>query len=133
MGGRRVKIKKKRKKKQEEEKREQKEFSLNLKTRLEERKIEREKGDSLKEKQEAFEDLSFPSRKITLSVVEEQIDQSRKARGLDLNSTKDEDGFVIPENFDLQLNESLNILTDYLEFTQPSGSALRQFNSPQDI
>ena len=115
------------------EKREQKEFSLNLKTRLEERKIEREKGDSLKEKQEAFEDLSFPSRKITLSVVEEQIDQSRKARGLDLNSTKDEDGFVIPENFDLQLNESLNILTDYLEFTQPSGSALRQFNTPQDI
>ena len=114
------------------EKREQKEFSLDLKTRLEERKIERVRGDSLKEKQEAFEDLSFPSRKITLSVVEEQIDQSRKARGLDLNSTG-EDDFLIPENFDLQLHESLNILTDYLEFTQPYGSALRQFNKPKEI
>ena len=83
-------------------------------------------------KQEALENLSFPSIKITLSVVKEQIDQSRKARGLDLNSTG-EDDFLIPENFDLQLHESLNILTDYLEFTQPYGSALRQFNKPKEI
>ena len=113
-------------------KREQKEFSLNLNTRLEERKAEKTKGDSLKVKQEALENLSFPSIKITLSVVKEQIDQSRKARGLDLNSTG-EDDFLIPENFDLQLHESLNILTDYLEFTQPYGSALRQFNKPKEI
>ena len=59
-------------------------------------------------------------------------DVDAAADSLHLNSTGDED-FLIPENFDLQLHESLNILTDYLEFTQPYGSALRQFNKPKEI
>lgn len=114
-------------------KREQKEFSLNLNERLSERARERIESDSLKEKQDSLKEKSFPSKKILLSIVEDQIQQSRLARGLDQNSTQASEDFKIPENFDLQLHESLQILTDYLEYNQASASTLKSNKNPQEI
>ena len=114
-------------------KREQKEFSLNLNERLSERARERIKSDSLNEKKDSLKEKSFPSKKIQLSIVEDQIQQSRMARGLDQNSTQTNAEFKIPENFDLQLHESLQILTDYLEYNQASASTLKSNKDPQEI
>jgi carboxyl-terminal processing protease len=114
-------------------KREQKEFSLNLNERLSQRSRERIESDSLKEKQDSLKEKSFPSKKILLSIVEDQIQQSRLARGLDQNSTQASEDFKIPENFDLQLHESLQILTDYLEYNQASASTLKSNKNPQEI
>ena len=88
---------------------------MNLNERLSERARERIKSDSLNEKKDSLKEKSFPSKKIQLSIVEDQIQQSRMARGLDQNSIKANAEFKIPENFDLQLHESLQILTDYLD------------------
>jgi carboxyl-terminal processing protease len=115
------------------DKREQKEFSLNLNERLSQRSRERIESDSLKEKQDSLKEKSFPSKKILLSIVEDQIQQSRLARGLDQNSTQASEDFKIPENFDLQLHESLQILTDYLEYNQASASTLKSNKNPQEI
>jgi carboxyl-terminal processing protease len=115
------------------DKREQKEFSLNLNERLRQRSRERIESDSLKEKQDSLKEKSFPSKKILLSIVEDQIQQSRLARGLDQNSTQASEDFKIPENFDLQLHESLQILTDYLEYNQASASTLKSNKNPQEI
>ncbi len=114
-------------------KREQNEFSLNLNDRLKERIKEKRKSEQLKEKQDSFKEISYPSKKIQLSIVDEQILQSRKARGLDQNSTESSEEFEIPENFDLQLHESLNILTDYLEYSNASASNSRSIQNPQEI
>jgi carboxyl-terminal processing protease len=114
-------------------KREQNEFSLNLNDRLKERIKEKRKSEQLKEEQDSFKEISYPSKKIQLSIVDEQILQSRKARGLDKNSTESSEEFEIPENFDLQLHESLNILTDYLEYSNASASTSRSIQTPQEI
>ena len=114
-------------------KREQNEFSLNLNDRLKERIKEKRKSEQLKEKQDSFKEISYPSKKIQLSIVDEQILQSRKARGLDQNSTESSEEFEIPESFDLQLHESLNILTDYLEYSNASASNSRSIQNPQEI
>ena len=115
------------------DKRDQKEFSLNLNERLSERASEREESDSLKEKQDSLIEKSFPSKKILLSIVDEQIQQSRMARGIDQNSIKASKDFKIPENFDLELNESLQILTDYLIYKKASVSTLISNTNPQEI
>jgi carboxyl-terminal processing protease len=114
-------------------KREQNEFSLNLNDRLKERIKEKRKSEQLKEKKDSFKQISYPSKKIQLSIVDEQILQSRKARGLDQNRTESSEEFEIPESFDLRLHESLNILTDYLEYSNASASTSRSIQSPQEI
>ena len=114
-------------------KREQNEFSLNLNDRLKERIKEKRKSEQLKEKQDSFKEISYPSKKIQLSIVDEQILQSRKARGLDQNRTESSEEFEIPESFDLRLHESLNILTDYLEYSNASASTSRSIQNPQEI
>ena len=114
-------------------KREQNEFSLNLNDRLKERIKEKRKSEQLKEKKDSFKQISYPSKKIQLSIVDEQILQSRKARGLDQNRTESSEEFEIPESFDLRLHESLNILTDYLEYSNASASTSRSIQNPQEI
>ena len=101
--------------------------------RLSERARERIKSDSLNDKKDSLKEKSFPSKKIQLSIVEDQIQQSRMARGLDQNNTQVSEEFKIPENFDLQLHESLQILTDYLEYNQASASTLKSNKDPQEI
>jgi hypothetical protein len=59
--------------------------------------------------------------------------ESRKARGLDFNETTNEDSFKKPTEFDLPLNESLNVVKDYLNNNQPVGSVLNNTENPQEI
>jgi hypothetical protein len=106
---------------------------LNLNDRLKERIKEKRKSEQLKEKKDSFKQISYPSKKIQLSIVDEQILQSRKARGLDQNRTESSEEFEIPESFDLRLHESLNILTDYLEYSNASASTSRSIQNPQEI
>ena len=59
--------------------------------------------------------------------------ESRKARGLDSNETAKDELFKKPAEFDLPLNESLNIVKDYLDMNQPVGSVLNNTENPQEI
>ena len=114
-------------------KREQKTFTLNLSQRLQERFVENNKSKELKNDMDNLKDLSYPSKEILLSIVENQMMESRKARGLDFNETTKEDLFKKPSEFDLPLNESLNIVKDYLNNNQPVGSVLNKTENPQEI
>ena len=114
-------------------KREQKTFALNLSKRLEERFAENNKSKELKNDMDNLKDLSFPSKELLLSIVENQMKESRKARGLDSNEKAKEDMFKKPAEFDLPLNESLNIVKDYLDKNQPVGSILNNTENPQEI
>ena len=114
-------------------KREQKTFTLNLSQRLQERFVENNKSKELKNDMDNLKDLSYPSKEILLSIVENQMMESRKARGLDFNETTKVDLFKKPSEFDLPLNESLNIVKDYLNNNQPVGSVLNKTENPQEI
>jgi carboxyl-terminal processing protease len=96
-------------------KRKQKSFSLNLDKRLQYREIENNMTSRLKDTMDSFSSLSYPTKQINLNIVDDQINQSRKVRGLDLNDSKQDSFFSIPEDFDLSLNEGINIVSDYLK------------------
>ena len=112
--------------------REQKTFSLNLTNRINERFHDRQASEKLNAERNSLSELSYPQRDIKLKIVEDQLLQSRKARGVeeDENNSKE---FIKPSDFDLPLNETLNIVKDYLRIKVPSGSALHQPDKPQEI
>ena len=112
--------------------REQKTFSLNLTNRINERFHDRQTSEKLNAERNSLSELSYPQRDIKLKIVEDQLLQSRKARGVeeDKNDSKE---FIKPSDFDLPLNETLNIVKDYLRIKVPSGSALHQPDKPQEI
>lgn len=104
-------------------KREKKTFSLNLEQRLNQRILENSKSEDFKKIFKGFSKLSYPSREIVLSIVSDQINQSRKARGLDLSETDSTDEFKIPTDLDISLNETLNILRVHLTAEKALGTA----------
>ena len=103
-------------------KRNQKTFSLNLDKRLQYREIENKKTEKLKETLDSFSSLSYPTKQINLKIVEDQISQSRKVRGLDMNVSEQGSSLTIPEDFDLSLNEGINIVSDYLKKSPSTAS-----------
>ena len=103
-------------------KRNQKTFSLNLDKRLQYREIENKKTEKLKETLDSFSSLSYPTKQINLKIVEDQVSQSRKVRGLDLNVSEQGSSLTIPEDFDLSLNEGINIVSDYLKKSPSTAS-----------
>ena len=105
------------------QKREKKTFSLNLEHRLDQRIQENSKNEDFKKIFKGFSKLSYPSREIVLSIVSDQISQSRKARGLDLNETDSIKEFKIPTDLDISLNETLNILRVHLSAEKALGTA----------
>lgn len=105
------------------QKREKKTFSLNLEHRLDQRIQENSKNEDFKKIFKEFSKLSYPSREIVLSIVSNQISQSRKARGLDLNETDSIKEFKIPTDLDISLNETLNILRVHLSAEKALGTA----------
>ena len=74
---------------------------------------------------------SYPFKTIKLDIVEDQLSQSRKARGVD--DTTDANEFEKPSDFDLSLNETLNIVKDYLKIKEPKSSALNEIEKSQEI
>ena len=105
------------------QKREKKTFSLNLELRLDQRIQENSKNEDFKKIFKGFSKLSYPSREIVLSIVSDQISQSRKARGLDLNETDSKKEFNIPTDLDISMNETLNILRVHLSAEKALGTA----------
>ena len=78
-------------------------------------------------------EFSYPKKDIQLSIVEAQLSQSRIARGVEGEGNEDSKQFIKPTDFDLPLNETLNIIKDYFEIKQPGGSALHQLENSQEI
>ena len=111
--------------------REQKSLSLNLSTRIDEKKRDRLKSEQLSDELESLNEYSYPFKTIKLDIVEDQLSQSRKARGVD--DTTDANEFEKPSDFDLSLNETLNIVKDYLKIKEPKGSALKEIEKSQEI
>ena len=105
--------------------RNQKTFSLNLDKRLQYREIENKKTEKLKNTLDSFSSLSYPTKQINLNIVEDQISQSRKVRGLDSNASEQDLSFTMPEDFDLSLHEALNIVSDYLK-NNPSTASVHK-------
>ena len=106
--------------------RNQKTFSLNLDKRLQYREIENKKTEKLKNTLDSFSSLSYPTKQINLSIVEDQISQSRKVRGLDSNASEQDLSFTMPKDFDLSLNEALNIVSDYLKNSPSTASVHKE-------
>jgi len=106
--------------------RNQKTFSLNLDKRLQYREIENKKTEKLKNTLDSFSSLSYPTKQINLNIVEDQISQSRKVRGLDSNASEQDLSFTMPEDFDLSLNEALNIVSDYLKNSPSTASVHKE-------
>jgi carboxyl-terminal processing protease len=96
-------------------KRETKSFSLDVNKRITQRYEENIRNEAFKSQYDDFEDLSFPSKDIVLSVVSEQINESRRVRGFDDNASKDTSTFIKPVDLDIPLNESLKILKDHFQ------------------
>ena len=78
-------------------------------------------------------ELSYPSKGIKLSIVESQLLQSRKARGLNIEDSNNTLSFEKPSDFDLPLNETLNIIMDYLKDSEIPASAQKQIVKPREI
>ena len=106
--------------------RNQKTFSLNLDKRLQYREIENKKTEKLKNTLDSFSSLSYPTKQINLNIVEDQISQSRKVRGLDSNASEQDLSFTMPEDFDLSLHEALNIVSDYLKNSPSTASVHKE-------
>ncbi|MDA7756308.1 carboxy terminal-processing peptidase [Opitutales bacterium] len=96
-------------------KREQKTFSLDLSKRLNQRNEENIENANFKDKYKTFTNLSYPTREIVLSIVTEQVNQSRIARGIDVKDINKKDDFSKPDDIDIALNETINIVNDYLQ------------------
>ena len=111
--------------------REQKTFSLNLTKRIHNRHQERQTTEKLNTERNNLAELSYPQKGIKLKIVEDQLLQSRKARGVD--ETIDANEFEKPSDFDLSLNETLNIVKDYLKIKEPKSSALNEIEKSQEI
>ncbi len=94
--------------------------------RLQYREIENKKTEKLKNTLDSFSSLSYPTKQINLSIVEDQISQSRKVRGLDSNASEQDLSFTMPKDFDLSLNEALNIVSDYLKNSPSTASVHKE-------
>ena len=113
--------------------REQKSLSLNLSDRLKERAKENLISDDFKDTYNEFDDLSYPSRDIVLSIVSDQINQSRKARGVEVNDSNVTEKFSRPEDIDISLNETINIMRDFLLVNSDLDSAARKESQNSEI
>ncbi len=106
------------------QKREQKRVSLNLNERLLQKEHDFNKTRDLTEEFDSLSSISFPSRKLFLQVVTDQKEKSLAIRGLsgtDENASSQE--FIVPENLDIRLHESLRILSDWINDDSLSQSA----------
>ena len=77
------------------------------------KKRDRLKSEQLSDELESLNENSYPLKTIKLDIVEDQLSQSRKARGVMMATDANE--FEKPSDFDLSLNETLNIVKDYLK------------------
>ncbi len=96
-------------------KREQKEFSLNLEKRLEDKAKDEAFSKKLNEEMKRLAEKSFPTRRIRLDVVRQQDRRSREVRGEKIEEDGVAEKIDAPGNLDIRLHESLRIMADWIQ------------------
>ncbi|MGE4551114.1 MAG: carboxy terminal-processing peptidase, partial [Opitutales bacterium] len=98
-------------------KREQKEFSLNLKDRLKQKKEDDSFNDRMKESMKILSKDAYSSKKIKLDVVQDLESRSKAIREPDEKSEEAEKNpgdDPAPTEIDIRLRESLRIMSDWI-------------------
>ena len=96
---------------------------MDLEKRIDLRYNENKKNQELKDNFESLSKYSFPTKDISLDIVTQQIDQSRKARGINTVGDDNTPDYIMPKELDISLNESIKVMKDYLELAMPTPSA----------
>jgi carboxyl-terminal processing protease len=95
-------------------KREQKEFSLNLAKRLEQKTKDEDFTKELNEEMKELAGKSFPARQVRLDVVRSQDRRSREVRGEKVEEEGVAEKMEPATNLDIRLHESLRIVSDWI-------------------
>ena len=95
-------------------KREQKEFSLNLAKRLEQKTKDEDFTKELNEEMTELAAKTFPASQVRLDVVRSQDRRSREVRGEKVEEDGVAEKMEPPTNLDIRLHESLRIVSDWI-------------------
>jgi carboxyl-terminal processing protease len=95
-------------------KRDQKEFSLNLAKRLEQKTKDEDFTKELNEEMTELAAKTFPARQVRLDVVRRQDRRSREVRGEKVEEEGVAEKMEPPTNLDIRLHESLRIVSDWI-------------------
>ncbi len=95
-------------------KRDQKEFSLNLVKRLEQKTKDEDFTKELNEEMKELAAKSFPARQVRLDVVRSQDRRSREVRGEKVEEEGVAEKMEPPKSLDIRLHESLRIVSDWI-------------------
>jgi carboxyl-terminal processing protease len=95
-------------------KRDQKEFSLNLAKRLEQKTKDEDFTKELNEEMKELAGKTFPTRQVRLDVVRSQDRRSREVRGEKVEEEGVAEKMEPPTNLDIRLHESLRIVSDWI-------------------
>jgi carboxyl-terminal processing protease len=95
-------------------KRDQKEFSLNLAKRLEQKTKDTDFTKELNEEMKELAAKSFPARQVRLDVVRSQDRRSREVRGEKVEEEGVAEKMEPATTLDIRLHESLRIVSDWI-------------------
>ena len=95
-------------------KRDQKEFSLNLAKRLEQKTKDEDFTKELNEEMTELAAKTFPASQVRLDVVRSQDRRSREVRGEKVEEDGVAEKMEPPTNLDIRLHESLRIVSDWI-------------------
>jgi carboxyl-terminal processing protease len=106
-------------------KREQKEFSLNLAKRLEQKTRDEDFTKELNEEMKELAGKSFPARQVRLDVVRSQDRRSREVRGEKVEEVGVAEKMEPATNLDIRLHESLRIVSDWILLRQEASKVAK--------
>jgi carboxyl-terminal processing protease len=111
-------------------KRETKTLSLNLSTRISQKKSDEEVSKALRNTFKSLAEKAFPLRKAKLQVVKDQTQKSLKARGEEtiVEGESPKNKLEKPKELDIRLHESIRIMVDWLAMLE--GEQVSQKNLP---
>ena len=111
-------------------KRETKTLSLNLSTRISQKKSDEEVSKALRSAFKSLAEKAFPLRKAKLQVVKDQTQKSLKARGEEtiVEGESPKNKLEKPKELDIRLHESIRIMVDWLAMLE--GEQVSQKNLP---
>ena len=99
-------------------KRETKTLSLNLSTRISQKKSDEEVSKGLQDTFKSLAEKAFPLRKAKLQVVKDQTLKSLQARGEEATAEASKDELEKPKELDIRLHESVRIMVDWLDLLE---------------
>jgi carboxyl-terminal processing protease len=99
-------------------KRDTKTLSLNLATRLSQKKTDQEVSQGLSKTYDSLAEKSFPFSEVNLQIVKDQTLKSQQARGESPESVGEKvtaRSFEKPKELDIRLHESVRIMLDWID------------------